>query len=242
MSALQSGLADERRSAAQHAMADFVADAAHQLSSPLTRIRGELDLVLGQAGALDGATRASLERIQDELEAHLHTCTRLLLLAQLDGGVLGDALRTEVDLLEVLHELVEQLTPLARERALRLQLLKGEPVAGVRGCRALLVEALLNLLDNAIRYTPPGGHVDVALQGQAGQVAVWVRDSGPGIPVQERALVFRRFYRGTCSRGETGTGLGLAIARGIARAHGGDVQLCPSTWGGALFQLRLPAS
>jgi two-component system OmpR family sensor kinase len=242
MSAVQGGLAAERH-VAHRAMEDFVADAAHQLSVPLTRIRGELELVLRQTEALDGETRARLERVQDELEAHLHTCARLLLLAQLDGGVLDDALRTdELDLHEVLHELIEQLTPLAQEKALRLQFLKGAPVARVRGCRALLVEALLNLLDNAIRYTPPGGHVDIALQGQVGHVAVWVRDSGPGIPVQERALVFRRFYRGSRSRGETGTGLGLAIARGIARAHGGDVQLCPSTWGGALFQLRLPAS
>lgn len=232
-----------RASQAQQEVEDFTSDAAHQLRTPLARILGELGLVLANAGPLSGEVRARLESVRSEVEAHLQTCTRLLLLAQLDGGVLDREQRSdEVDLAAVMRELIELMTPLANEKAIRVHLL-GLGARGrlVRCCKALLIEALFNLLDNAIRYTPGGGRVDVAVLTRERYVVVSVSDTGPGVPAQERRLIFRRFYRGTLGAGEAGTGLGLAIARAIARAHGGDVLLSSPTGRGATFEVRLPA-
>ena len=222
-------------------MEDFTSDAAHQLRTPLTRIRVELDLVLASA-RLEDEARERLEELRAELERLVDTCARLLLLARLDRGALEHELRSdEIDLAELAQDLVEQVSPLASEKDVRVALSAGG-AARLRGCQALLAEALLNLLDNAIRCTPAGGRVDVRVRPEAGQVLVTVSDTGPGVPAGERELVFRRFFRGAGGNGSAGTGLGLAIVRGIARAHGGEVVLCPDAGRGATFQVRLPAA
>jgi signal transduction histidine kinase len=104
------------------------------------------------------------------------------------------------------------------------------------------VEALLNLLDNAIRFTPQGGRVVVSTGADDGAVRLSVEDSGPGIPPEERERVFQRFYRlpGDTARTDDGNGLGLPIVMGIAQAHGGRVELAAAGSGGSLFQLVLP--
>jgi len=226
-------------------MEDFTSDAAHQLRTPLTRIRGELDLVLASDGAdgeLGDETRGRLGQMGQELERLTHTCARLLLLARLDRGALErDLCEDEIDLQATLLDLVEQVEPLALDKEVRVL---GPTGAGarVRGSKALVVEAFLNLLDNAIRFTPPGGSVRVELRCQGGRALVAVNDDGPGVPEAERELVFRRFYRSARVTGAGGTGLGLAIVRGIARAHGGEVWLEHAQTGGASFRVSLPAA
>ena len=228
------------RSLAQ--MESFTADAAHQLRTPLTRIRGELDLVLARPGDLPEETRLSLEAARSELERLVETCARLLLLARLDRGALVRELRGErLDLAVLAQELVEQVAPLAAEKGVDVRL-GTSGSAPLRGSRALLAEALLNLLDNAIRYTPPGGRIEVAVHVEGREVLASVQDSGPGFDAQEQALVFRRFFRGRDGGSASGTGLGLAIVRGIARAHGGEAELASATGTGAHFRLRLPAA
>lgn len=228
------------RSLAQ--MEAFTSDAAHQLRTPLTRIRGELDLVLAGADELPASARDSLEAARTELERLAETCARLLLLARLDRGALAQELcADQFDLAALAQELVEQVAPLAAEKDLRVTL-SAAGQAPLRGSRALLAEALLNLLDNAIRCTPAGGRIEVAVHVEGRDVLALVRDTGPGIAAAERELVFRRFYRGQSGSESAGTGLGLAIVRGIARAHGGEAELCPSDGRGAHFALRLPAA
>jgi heavy metal sensor kinase len=230
----------DRLEGSLHRMEEFSSDAAHQLRTPLTRIRGELDLIL--RGHVPEATRSQLERVEEEIERMSRLCGRLLLLARVDSqseaaALLGD----RVDLEDMVSELLEQTTPLARDRGVRLG--RGPTSAiSIQGSRPLLVEAFLNLLDNAIRCTPEGGEVEVSLERQDGHVRLAVRDTGPGVPTEERERIFHRLHRipRPPAGPDEGTGLGLAIVRAIAQAHGGRVELeCPPG-GGSIFGLVLP--
>jgi two-component system OmpR family sensor kinase len=229
-------------------MEQFSSGAAHQLRTPLTRIRGELDLVL--RSDVSDPLRSQLERIQEEVERLSRLCGRLLLLARLDQQAADASLFDEwVDLQEVISELLEQMTPLAHDR--RVGLWRGATSAvRVRGSRPLLVQALLNLLANAIRYTPEGGAVVVSIDTNSEAVWLSVEDSGPGIPPGERERIFQPFYRiprpasgvaGATEVDDDGSGLGLAIVRAIAQAHGGRVELFGAPTGGSVFRLVLPA-
>jgi signal transduction histidine kinase len=223
-------------------MEQFASGAAHQLRTPLTRIRGELDLIL--LGELPDATRGQVQRIQEDLERLSRLCSRLLMLARLDQQSADTTLLNDwVDLQEVVSELLEQTTPLARDRGVDLEC-HAPPQVRVRGSRPLLVQALLNLLVNGIRYTPRGGSVAVSIDAAGDAVRVTVRDSGPGIPPEERERVFQPFYRlqPAAEADEDGSGLGLAIVKGIARAHGGRVELKEAPGGGSIFQVVLPAA
>ena len=221
-------------------MEQFSSDAAHQLRTPLTRIRGELDLVL--RSALSDTSRSELERVREDLVDMSRLCARLLLLARLDQQAgITDLFEERVDIGEVVSDVLEQVSPLALDHGIVLQRQAPSPVR-VRGSRRLLVEALLNLLDNAIRCTPQGGRVAVSTRAN-GEVQLCVEDTGPGIPAEERARVFQRFYRlprSAAGASDGGTGLGLAIVLGIAQAHGGRVELEDAPAGGALFRLVLP--
>jgi len=223
-------------------MEQFSSDAAHQLRTPLTRIRGELDLIL-RSDAAD-PTRSQLEGIQQEVERLSRACGRLLLLARLDQQARDASLLTErVDLEAMVSELLEQMAPLAQDRGVGLR--RGATSRlHVRGSRPLLVEALLNLLDNAIRVTPEGNAVTVSIDAEGGAARLSVEDRGPGVPPEERERIFQPFYRiPRASAGDTdeGSGLGLAIVRGIAQAHGGRVEVIAAPTGGSVFSLVLPA-
>ncbi len=220
-------------------MEQFSSDAAHQLRTPLTRIRGELDLIL--RSKVTDPQRVQLVSMQEELERLSRTCGRLLLLARLDQPAGDSSLLSEsIDLETVVAELLEQMTPLARDRGIELRRGATAP-ALVRGSRSLLVEALMNLLDNAIRYTPAGGFVELRIETSGNWVHVAVEDSGPGVPPDERERVFQRFYRVPgMSTGSDGSGLGLAIVRGIAQAHGGRIEIVGAA--NTVFCLVLPAA
>ena len=218
-------------------------DAAHELRTPLTRIRGEIDLIL--RSDVSDPPRSQLERIQEDLERLSRLCGRLLLLARLDRQA-GDAglPSDEVDLEGLVSELLEQMTPLAQDCAVSLR--RGATSAArVRGSRPLLVEALLNLLDYALRSTPEGGPVSVSIDVDGSLVRVAVADGSAGIPPAERERILQRLDRiprtpagGTY--GDDGNDLGLAIVRGIARVHGGRFELDEAPGGGSLFRLVLP--
>jgi len=222
-------------------MEAFTSDAAHQLRTPLTRVRGELDLVLRDGADLPESVRDRLEETREEVERLARTCSRLLLLARLDRGALEESVLSEdVDLGRLIEDLVEQVNPLAGERGVDVRCVKNEDVH-VRGSRSLLMEAMLNLLDNAMHATGPGTCIEVSLERREDEALVTIADQGPGIPEHLREQVFRRFFR-RGRPGDGGTGLGLAIVRGIARAHRGDVRIEASRLGGAALVFVLPAT
>jgi signal transduction histidine kinase len=217
-------------------------DAAHQLRTPLTRIRAQLELMLRED--VCPTSRENLESLQREALRLSQLCTRLLLLGRLElhAGEAG-SLNERIDLSEVVEEITEQCRPAAQDRGIALESDSAGAVA-VRGNRVLLVEACLNLLDNAIRWTPCGGCVRVSTTSRGGEAVLWVTDSGPGIPDHERSNIFRPFYRGkrtSASPGDDGFGLGLSIVRAIAELHSGHVELLQSSAAhGCTFSVTLP--
>jgi heavy metal sensor kinase len=216
----------------------FTADAAHELRAPLAMLRAELEVSLARLRTPEDY-RASQRTALAEVERLSATADQLLLLARADAGVLLPALQP-VDLADLVDETVERWRALARVRQVRIE----ADVAheGAMMADPLLLRRLLdNLIDNAVRHTPHGGGVRVALEGTVDTWTIVVSDSGPGIPREQRPALFERFTRGDSARGrETGgAGLGLALARVIAAAHRGDITLdeCRS---GAAFRIRLP--
>jgi two-component system, OmpR family, sensor kinase len=227
------------REGAMQKQREFVADASHELRTPLTSVLANLELL---QASLDNAGQAEDREIVDSALRSSKRMGRLvgdlLLLARADAGRL-DA-HGRVDLAEVAGDAAVEAAPLMGDR--RLVVENDRPLR-VEGSRDELHRMVLNLLDNAIRHTPPGSRVELTLCESGGDAVVEVGDDGPGIPAEMRAGVFDRFVRGTgpsdTARG-TGTGLGLAIVSAVARSHGGSVEATESRFGGALFVARIP--
>jgi two-component system OmpR family sensor kinase/two-component system sensor histidine kinase QseC len=213
----------------------FVADAAHELRSPLTALKLQLRLL---RNATDEAERSSaLAAVAAGIERATRLIEQLLTLARSEPGAPTVALE-KVDLGEVARETLAAMHPFAHDRGSELVLDAERPVL-VQGERAALAALLRNLVDNAIRYGPHGGRVDVAVWEESGAAFLRVDDAGPGIPADERARVFDRFFR-RAGAGEEGSGLGLAIVKGVADRHGAELALDTSPAGGLRVTVRLP--
>lgn len=222
----------ERLAESRDAQRRFVENAAHQLRTPLTGVKGQLELALGQvrrltgqpASALPQETRALEERLsaaQLAVDRLAHLTHQLLALSRADQSTLDSAPRQRI----ALGDLVEEAVSLHVDAALARQQDLGAEAAAVSlsGSRWQLRELLSNLVDNAIRYTPPGGRITVRC-GHDEHPFIEVEDNGPGIDAQERRRVFERFYRSPSATAE-GSGLGLAIVHEIAQSHGAQVQV-----------------
>jgi signal transduction histidine kinase len=222
----------ERIEAASARQRRFVADASHELRSPLARIRAELDVDLAHPEAAD--VLETQRRVLEEADKLQNLVEDLLVLARSDGAALR---REPVDLDDVVLDEVRRIS--TADRAVDVSGVSG---AQVVGDPTQLARAVRNLLDNAVQYG--GTNVSVQLGEQDGAAILTVSDDGPGIPPQLREQVFERFARidesRTASRG--GTGLGLAITRGLVEAHGGTIGLDPGQPRGARFVVRLPLS
>ena len=192
-------------------------DIAHDLRTPLTRLRGRLERAISaRPGGPDVA--ATLGTAIEDIDQILGTITAILRIAEVEHGQRRAAFR-EVDLADVVREATDLYEPIAEEKGIVIDL-RINKVNALRGDGDLLFEAVANLLDNAIKFTPGNGHVEVSIhEGEQGAV-VRVKDSGPGIPKGDFANVLRRFYRGDRSRQTPGTGLGLSLVASIARLHG----------------------
>jgi len=210
----------ERALVAQRA---FIADAAHELRTPLTAVHLQAQLV--ERAATDDERRAAMQTLKRGLDRATHLVEQLLTLAREEPDV---AIRpfAPVDLAALARSVVGEQAAIAAARGLDLGLERADP-AVVEGDAAGLRTLLSNLVDNALRYTPRGGRVDVAVESQGTGAAIIVRDSGPGIPAAERNRVFDRFYRApnAAAADLAGSGLGLAIVRRVAERHGADVAL-----------------
>ncbi len=219
------------------AQKNFVAEAAHELRSPLAALRLQ---VQGLQRARDDATRElAVERLLTGIDRATRLVEQLLMLARQQARPAGGEPPQPVALATIAAQVVADLVPLAVSKRIDLGLLEAD--AGlVHGHAEPLRILLTNLVDNALKYTPEGGTVDVSVRREAGQQLLAVEDSGPGISEGDRARVLDRFYRVPGST-TTGSGLGLAIANAIAQLHGATLELDRSPrLGGLRIGLRLP--
>ena len=224
--------------AQETARRQMVADVAHELRTPVTVIRSDLEAMLDgllppspeELGALHGEVQRLARLIED---------LRLLSLA--DAGQLS-LVPALLDVRTVVRDAVERLETQARAGDVTLKTELPAHVLAVKGDGERLQQALGNLLDNAVRHTPPGGSVRVAAVQEKQTVHVTVADTGPGIHAEDIPYLFERFWRGDKSRNRYsgGSGLGLSIARQIASLHGGTVQVVSPPGSGAIFTLSLP--
>ena len=197
----------------------FMADAAHELRTPLTALHLQLGL-LARAGS-DTERAAAMGILSAGVQRANHLIEQMLMLARQEPR--ADSPRSPVRLDELAREIVAELVPLADARQIDLGVAAAQP-ATITADPDALRTLLRNLIDNAVRYTPGGGRVDVTVESSGAEARVTVSDNGPGIPPQERSRVFDRFYRraGTAS---PGSGLGLSIVKAIADAHGATLTL-----------------
>jgi two-component system, OmpR family, sensor histidine kinase QseC len=207
----------------------FTADAAHEIRTPLAGIRTHAQIALKTTQ--DAQRRDSLAQVIDGVDRITRLVEQLLTLARLDHETLeGESVTLRLDSLA--NEVLADMRPEAEAKRTTLTL-RAEEGVEIKGHLLALGILLRNLVDNAIRYTPAGGNVEVKVAQQGGRVALNVTDNGPGIPLAERARSFDRFYRG---RGVAafGCGLGLSIVRRVAELHGADIELADATPGQGL--------
>lgn len=218
----------------------FVSDASHELRTPLATLRGRSEVLLLNP-ALDSDTRAGLGVIRDEAARMGRLVANLLLVARGDEGRAISHRPVELDL--VLLEVAGQAHTLAAGSGVTVTLSRAER-ADVLGDADLIKQALLNLVENAITYTPPGGRVELSLVVADGYASLAVRDTGSGIAADHLPHLFERFYRvdPARSRRTGGAGLGLSIVRWIAEAHGGRVTVESVVGQGSTFTISLPLS
>ena len=214
----------------------FVADAAHELRSPLTALKLQLE-VLRRAD--DAETRdAARVAIGEGIARASRLVEQLLALARSEPDAVLPVER--VDLVAVARQAIDDTTSFADSRSVTISLIAGGEVF-VKGDAVALNLLVRNLVDNAVRYSPPASRVEVRVRRQSDEAVLEVDDSGPGIPDAERARVFDRFYR-SADATEWGSGLGLAIVRSVAAAHAATVRLETSTLGGLMVSVSFPAT
>jgi heavy metal sensor kinase len=213
---------------------------AHDLKSPITRIRGmaEVTLTTGKAiGEYENMAASTVE----ECDRLLDMINTMLMITKTESGVHQLEYR-EVDMASLVRDACELLETVAEDKGLSLACEAPESFPFVVDQR-MIQRILTNLLDNALKYTPSGGAVRVSLSEEdGGKAVVAVRDTGPGIPPGDLPHVFERFYRSDHSRSQPGTGLGLSLARALARAHQGDITVTSTLGQGSIFTLILPRS
>ena len=212
----------------------FASDAAHELRTPLSVLRTGLEVALARDRSPD-ENRAALGAAHREALSLCRIADELLMLSRLNGEVMVD--RRRLNLRALLSEIAGTVGPLAQAREIKLTVDAHEDVF-VNGNEGHLRRLIVNLLDNALTFTPAGGSIDVGLKSDANRAIIRVADTGEGIHPAELPHIFDRFFRGAGSAGE-GSGLGLSLCREIARAHGGEIAAANLPSGGSAFVVTL---
>jgi len=219
----------------QHA-SRFSADAAHELRTPLAIMRGELELMATEN--LPEDLQAAIANVLGEAERLSQIVESLIALAQMDSTA-GKRAHRAVDLHALAAETIDQIRLLAEEKNIVITGPEGVHALAA-GDRDRLKQVIVNLLDNAIKYTPPGGRIGVAIEEAGDRSVLSVSDTGVGIAPDDIPRVFDRFYRVATDRGEIGAGLGLAIVKSICTAHGGRISVESLAGVGSIFRMELP--
>jgi len=226
----------DRLRGALDAQRSFVADAAHELRSPLTALKLQLELLRREGDA--AGREAARAALAEGIARASRLVEQLLALARAEPDATAPPER--VDLVAIARQAVADTLPFAQSRSVEFELIAAAP-AFVSGDALALGLLVRNLADNAVRYSPAGSRVEVSVSSEAKEVLLQVDDSGPGIPEEEHERVFDRFYR-RADQGESGSGLGLAIVRSVALAHGASIALGRAPLGGLRVSIRLPSS
>ncbi len=217
----------------------FVADASHELRTPLAVLRGELES-LAQDAQLKPQTRETLGSSLEEVDRLAEIVEGLLALSRLDTGE-ARAEWVRFDLAALVASTADQMSLLAEDKHITVVCDSSERVM-IEGDRARLKQVVVNLLDNAIKYTPNGGHIKLKITQEEGNAVLDVADDGIGIPAEALPHVFKRFFRvdGSRSRDPGGAGLGLSIVKSICDAHGARVEVSSTSGQGSRFRIRQP--
>jgi heavy metal sensor kinase len=219
----------------------FTADASHELRTPLAAIRS-----VGEVGLQKDGSRAEYRDIIGSMLEEVNRLTslvdNLLTISRADAGSLQLEL-VDVPVMQLVREAAALFEVLVEEKALNL-IVTGDESATVEGDRLFLRQALVNLLHNAVKYSPLGGTISVRVKSSLNEVAVDIEDNGPGIPLEDRQKIFDRFYRVDRARWREsgGAGLGLSITKWVVEAHGGKIGLESEWTEGCLFRVNLPLS
>lgn len=225
----------ERASAAERR---FAADAAHELRTPLAVLRTGIEVVLRRERTAAEYTQALNTALRDAAAV----CTLaddLLAITRLDQELsLG---RERIDLRALAEEVIDAIEPLTASKRLEIET-NLSAAASMQGNRDHLRRVMINLLDNALKFTPEEGRLEINLESRNGWVELRITDSGPGIDKDDLPFVFERFFRGRSGRNESGKGLGLSLCREIVELHGGEISAANQPGGGAEFVVILPAS
>ena len=213
----------------------FASDAAHELRTPLAVLRSGLEVALTR-DRTPQENRVALENAHSEVVALCKISEELLMLARLNGEVAID--RKPVDVVALVTEVASAVEPLAASKQIELHATAPEQMT-IDGSTTHLRRLVINLVDNALKFTPPGGKITVNLAQEQNRAVLRVSDTGPGIEESELPLIFERFFRGAHANGE-GSGLGLSLCREIARLHGGQITASNLPKGGSEFVVTLP--
>jgi heavy metal sensor kinase len=213
---------------------------AHDLKSPIARIRGLAEVTLTTGKAMEEYEHMAASTVE-ECDRLLDMINTMLMIARAESGV-DKLMEEEVDLAALVADVCELYAPVAEDKGVSLSCRAPAPRRLI-GDRRMLQRILANLLDNAVKYTPSGGGVKVSVrEDEKGKTLVTVEDTGVGIPPRDLPHVFDRFFRCDHSRSQPGTGLGLSLALALARVHQGNITVTSTLGGGSTFNLTLPRS
>jgi two-component system phosphate regulon sensor histidine kinase PhoR len=218
---------------------DFVANVSHELRTPLSGIKSVIETLLSGAAAEPDIASDFLGRAETEVDRLVQLVEELLALSRLEAGDIRFA-EQPLDMADVIRSAADRMQPNARRAGIRLKVETNGRPQQVSGDAAALERAVVNLIDNAIKFTPEGGSVELSSRAEDDAVTLVVRDTGAGIDPLDLPRVFERFYKADRARQRGGTGLGLAIVKHTVEAHGGSVTVESQLGSGSTFRIRLP--